>query len=303
MMDNLVSTEWLAGELAAAGPAAPLLFDASVYLPTEHIDARARFAEAHIPGAQFFDVNEVADQDTDLPHMVPALGRFEKLMTALGVSNDSRVVFYDQRGLYSAARGWWLLRLFGHGQVAVLDGGLPKWLAEKGAVASGAANTAQSGAANAGASAGAADAVAAAPVRYRARFNARLLRGMRDIEENLASRRELVLDARSAGRFAGTAPEPRPGLAGGHIPGSRSLPLTALLRPDATLLPPEALRRLFALLGVNSQSRVVANCGSGVTAPMISLALAVAGYDPGAVYDGSWTEWGGDPATPKATGS
>lgn len=276
-MDNLVSTEWLAAEL---GRPDLLVFDATKYLPNEPRDARAEFAAAHIPGAAFFDIDEVADPETDLPHMAPTPGRAARLLGALGISNHHRVVFYDQKGLFSAARGWWLMRLFGHENAAVLDGGLPKWLAEGRDTAAG---------------------TPAPPPRqdFWADFIARRLAGIGDVKRIVADRSALILDARARGRFDGTAPEPRPGLPSGHMPGAASVPVTELLAPDMTLLPPEQLRARFAAAGADGSRALVTSCGTGVTACVLALALVRAGLPEPAVYDGSWTEWASRPETPK----
>ena len=275
MMDALVSTEWLAGEL---GSGDLVVFDATYYLPTEKKDGAGLFLEGHIPGARFFDIGVIADQETALPHMVPTPGRFERLMAGLGVGNGSRVVFYDQKGLQSAARGWWMMGLFGHDQAAVLDGGLPKWVGEGRALERGAAAVPAEGA-------------------FRASYRAGRLRGIGDMMADDGDR--VVLDARAAGRFHGTAPEPRPGLPNGHMPGSRSLPSTSLLAADGTMLPPDRLRALFAEAGVDGSKAVVTSCGTGVTATILTLGLVRAGFAQGAVYDGSWTEWAGRPDTIK----
>jgi thiosulfate/3-mercaptopyruvate sulfurtransferase len=275
----LAATDWLAAHLGAPDVA---VLDATLYLPNEAKNARAEFAAAHIPGARFFDINEVADQDTDLPHMVPTAGRFAKLMGALGVGNDTLCVFYDQRGLFSAGRGWWLMGLFGHDRAVVLDGGLPAWLREGRPVETGAA-------------------AAFAPASFRPDFRAARVRGIGDMLANIASRDDLVLDARAAGRFDATVPEPRAGMRGGHIPGANSLPFTELLTADGKMLPPEALRARLAAAGADGTRPVVTSCGSGVTAAVITLAMARVGLPVGAVYDGSWTEWGGRPDTPVET--
>ncbi|HST76052.1 MAG TPA: 3-mercaptopyruvate sulfurtransferase [Acetobacteraceae bacterium] len=275
-MEPLVSTEWLAAEL---GKPDLVVFDATKYLPNENRDGRAEFHTAHIPGARYFDIDEVADRDTDLPHMVPAAGRFARLIGAMGVSNASRVVFYDQKGLSSAARGWWLMGLFGHDRAAVLDGGLPKWVREGRPTESG-------------------DAAPARPAEFRPDFRATRLRGIGDVLRNLDGRSELVLDARAAGRFTAQVPEPRAGMRGGHIPGSRNLPYTDLLAADQTFLARPALRERFAGAGVDGSRPVVTSCGTGVTACILTLGLTLAGLPEGAVYDGSWTEWGGRADTP-----
>ena len=278
-MTPLVTTDWLAAELNAPNLR---IFDASFYLPTESADAQAVFAAAHIPGAHFFDLDAVADQETSLPHMAPTAGRFERMLCQLGVSSTDRVVFYDQKGLFSAARGWWLMRLFGHLESAVLDGGLPKWRAEGRAVEQGAT-------------------APPPPGNFRASLHGARLRGIGDVLANLDTQRELVLDARSAGRFAGTAPEPRANMPGGHIPGAHSLPATELLAADQTMLPPEALRARFAQAGVAGARPVVTSCGTGVTAAILTLGMVVAGLPEGALYDGSWTEWAQRAETPKVT--
>ena len=276
-MDPLVSTAWLAEQL---GSADLVVFDATKYLPNEGKDGAALYAEAHIPGARFFDIDLVADPETTLPHMVPTPGRFERLMREMGVSNASRVVFYDQKGIASSARGWWLMGLFGHDQAAVLDGGLPKWRAEGREITAAATPD-------------------PAATTFQATFRATRLRGLGDMLA--ASPDRVVLDARPAGRFNGTVAELRPGLPSGHMPGSRSLPSTGLLGPDGTMLPPGQLRALFAAAGVDGSKPVITSCGTGVTATILSLGLLRAGLPQGAVYDGSWTEWASRPETIKET--
>ena len=274
-MGPLVSTEWLDEHLHDPGL---VVFDATKYLPNEGRDGAAEFAGAHIPGARFFDIDVVTDQDTKLPHMVPSAGRFERLMGEMGVGNGSTVVFYDQKGLASAARGWWLMGLFGHDGAAVLDGGLPKWVREGRPVANGTVDAPE-------------------PAVFRASLRAERLRGIGDMMA--ADRNRVVIDARPAGRFAGSAPEPRPGLPSGHMPGSRSLPFNELLAADGTMLPKDALRARFALAGIDGSLPVVTSCGTGVTATILTLGLVQAGLPQGAVYDGSWTEWAGRPDTTK----
>jgi thiosulfate/3-mercaptopyruvate sulfurtransferase len=275
-MEPLVSTAWLADEL---GKPDLVIFDATKYLPNEGRDGATEFLAGHLPGARFFDIDEVADQDTDLPHMVPTPGRFAKLMGAMGVSNASRVVFYDQKGLASSARGWWLMGLFGHDKAAVLDGGLPKWRAEGRAVETGPAKP-------------------ATPTMFRPDFRAARLRGVGDVLHDVATGDALILDARANGRFTAAVPEPRPGMRSGHMPGAANLPYTELLNPDQTLRPPAELRARFAAAGVDGKRPVVTSCGSGVTAAILTLGLRLSGLPEGALYDGSWTEWGGRPDTP-----
>ena len=279
-MGPLVNTDWLAGEL---GKPDLMLFDATKYLPNENKDGWAEFLRAHIPGARYFDIDEFADQDSDLPHMIPTVGRFEKLASAKGISNNTRVVFYDQKGIASSARGWWLMGLFGHDKVAVLDGGLPKWRKESRPVEAGAP-------------------LAAPAAAFTAAFRPQRLRGVGDVIANLKSQSELVLDARAAGRFTGAQQEIRPGVRSGHIPGSANLPYNELLSAEGTFLPREELRARLAKAGVDGSKPVVTTCGSGVTACILTMGMQLAGLAPAAVYDGSWTEWGSRTDTPVETG-
>ena len=281
-MDNLVSTAWLAAEI---GKPDLIVLDCTKYLPNEApLDGRTEFRKAHIPGALFLDLDEVADQDDPLPHMVPTPARFAKVIGALGVGNATRVVCYDQKGLHGSPRGWWLLRLFGHDKVAALDGGLPKWRAEGRATEAGAPAT-------------------PAPASFVPDLNTHRLAGIGDVKRIVAGTEAgtMVLDARSKARFDGTAPEPRPGLPSGHMPGAVSLPFTELLAPDGTMKDPAALRAIFAARGADGARRMVTSCGTGVTACVLALGALRAGLPEPAVYDGSWTEWASRPETPKAT--
>jgi thiosulfate/3-mercaptopyruvate sulfurtransferase len=279
-MQDLVPTEWLAAEL---GKPDLVILDCTKYLPNEApLDGLTEFRKAHIPGARFADIDLLADVEDPLPHMVPTPARFAREIAKLGVGNATRVVAYDQKGLQSAPRLWWLLRLFGHEHVAVLDGGLPKWKAEGRTLAQG-------------------DPPPATAARFLPDLIARRLAGIGDVKRALADGSALVLDARAAGRFAGTAPEPRPGLPSGHMPGAASLPFTELLNPDGTMKEPAAIRAIFAARGADGSRPLVTSCGTGVTACVLALGAVRAGLPEPAVYDGSWTEWASRPETPKAT--
>ena len=280
-MHDLVSTEWLAEALGAPDL---MVFDATKYLPNEPFDGLTKYREAHIPGARFFDIDVVADPDTSLPHMAPTAGRFARLMGEMGISSATRVIFYDQKGLQSSARGWWLMKLFGHEKAAVLDGGLPKWLAEGRATESG-------------------DAKSAAPASYTPDFRADLVKGIGDVKRIIAEGGALILDARAKGRFDGTAPEPRPGLPSGHMPGAKSVPFNELLNADFTMKDAAALRARFAAAGADGGKPIVTSCGTGVTACILALGLKQAGLGDAALYDGSWTEWAGRPETQKEKSS
>jgi thiosulfate/3-mercaptopyruvate sulfurtransferase len=274
-MDALVTTDWLAKHLGAPDLR---VVDGSWHMPQLNRDARAEFAAAHVPRAVFFDIDAIADHGTSLPHMLPDPATFTAAVSALGIGSGDRVVVYDVRGVVSAARVWWTFRVFGHDAVAVLDGGLRKWRAEGRPVESGAPSP--------------------RPGTFQARFRPELVRDLPAIRANLTRRGSQVVDARSAGRFAGTEPEPRPGLRGGHIPGSINLPYETLYRADGTLKAPDELRASFAGAGVDLDRPLVTTCGSGVTASVLALALYQLGRHDVAVYDGSWSEWGGRADTP-----
>ncbi len=276
-MEMLVSTEWLAGEL---GKPDLVVFDCSTFLPGEPGNKKDAFREAHIPGALLFDIDKIADDETDLPHMVPTPAKFARLVGALGVSNDKRVVFYDQHGLRGSPRGWWMMRLFGHDNVAVLDGGLPAWKKEGRAIATG-------------------DAAPPAPASFVPDFRAAMLKGIGDIKRIVADGSALVIDARAKGRFDGTAPEPRAGLPSGHMPGAANVPVSEIAGPDGRAKDPAALRAIFAAAGATGGRPVVTSCGSGVTACVLAFGMVRAGLPEPAVYDGSWTEWASRPETTK----
>jgi thiosulfate/3-mercaptopyruvate sulfurtransferase len=276
--DPLVSTQWLAEHLNAPDVK---IADATWFLPTLGRDARQEYAEAHIPGAVFFDIDDIADAASPLPHMLPDAAKFSSRMRGLGLGDGTRIVLYDNNKYSASARAWWMLRLFGHPEVAVLDGGLAKWRAEGRPVTD--------------------DPVTPKEAHFTARQNNLLVRDLEQIRANVLSRREQVVDARSRGRFAATEQEPRAGLRGGHIPGSVCLPHLELIATDGTLLPEPELRRRFAAAGVDVSRPVVTSCGSGVTASTLALALYRLGRDDVAVYDGSWSEWGGRSDTPVET--
>ncbi|MFN4089990.1 MAG: 3-mercaptopyruvate sulfurtransferase [Alphaproteobacteria bacterium] len=276
--EALVGTDWLAAHLD--DPAVRII-DASHHLPTTGRKPRPEYDAEHIPGAAFFDIDGIADRTTDLPHMLPDEATFAAGVGALGIGNAHKVVVYDTIGTTGAARVWWTFRAFGHRDVSVLDGGLPKWKAEG-------------------------RPLSAEPARYPAatydaRLDRRLVRSLEQVRANIDARAEQVLDARSAGRFRGTEPEPRAGLRGGHIPGSCNLPSTALFQPDRSFKPAEELDRLFREAGIDSGRPIVTTCGSGVTAAVLALGLYLIGRDDVAVYDGSWSEWGGRADVPVET--
>ncbi len=265
----LVSTDWLAERL---GRPDLKILDASWYMPAQARDAKAEYAAAHLPGAQFFDIDAVADASSGLPHMLPSPAEFGAAVGALGIGNEDDVVIYDGAGIFAAPRVWWTFRAFGHSRVAVLDGGLPKWKAENRALETGPAKE---------------------PIakNFRAAPRPKLVRDAAAMRDNVGSQRELVLDARSEGRFKGTEPEPRAGLKGGHIPGSRNLPFQAVI-DNGRMKSAEELRSIFANAGVTAKQRVTASCGSGLTAAILAFGLYLTGRDDVAVYDGSWSEWG-----------
>ena len=274
----LVSTDWLLAHLSDPGV---VVIDASWHMPATNRDGRREFLAGHIPGAAFFDLDAVSDHTSPLPHMLPSPEDFASAMGALGVSNDVRVVVYDAAGLFSAPRLWWMLRIFGHEHVAILDGGLPKWTAEGRPLDKGEAHP-------------------TARV-FTPHFNAAAVADVAQVRDALDSGSAQVLDARAAPRFLGQAPEPRAGLASGHMPGALNLPMTDLIA-DGRLKEPDALEAALTAIGVSGDKPVITSCGSGVSAAVITLALARLGRPIGRLSDGSWTEWGGRSDLPVATG-
>ena len=277
----LIETDELARDLCAPDL---VIVDATWYLPNEGKDAHAEYLDEHIPGALFFDIDEIADTKSTLPHMLPPPEKFSSRMRAMGIGDGSRIVAYDSRGLYSAARVWWTFRVMGVDDVSVLNGGLPKWKREGLPLESG-----------------------APPNRttrhFTARRNLELVRDLSDMKALLKDKSAQIIDARAPERFAGKAPEPRAGLRSGHIPGSHNVPFGKLLNQDGTLKSAPELQRLFEQAGVDLNKPVVTSCGSGITASVLALGLAELGHRRTSVYDGSWAEWGADQSLPIETGT
>ena len=276
---TLVSTQWLAKHIK--DPDLRIL-DGSWYLPDERRDPVAEYNAAHIPGARFFDIDDIADGRSDLPHMAPPVEKFMSRLRAMGVGDGHQVVVYDGEGLRSSARVWWMFRLMGQENIAVLDGGLPKWLAEGGTVE---------------------DLPPIVRDRHMTvRFQNALVRDVTQVAHASKLGDPQIVDARAAARFRGDAPEPREGLRAGHIPGSRNVPFGELLNPDRTMKSPEETRAVFEAAGVDLSKPIITTCGSGVTAGILALALERLGHAHWSVYDGSWSEWGMFPTVPVATG-
>ena len=273
-----VTTEWLAQHLSAPDL---VILDASWHLPTAGRDARAEYLAAHIPGAVHFDIDQISDRKSSLPHMLPDPVAFSSAMRKLGIGDGQRIVVYDSYGLFSAPRVWWMLRAFGVADVAVLQGGLPKWQAEGRPVDDG--ETRRS------------------PRHFTARLDHGAVADLSEIRHALDAGSAQVVDARSAARFRGEEPEPRPGLRSGHIPGSRNLPWTDIVE-NGVLKSPDAIRAAFAGAGVDIAKPIMTTCGSGVSAAILTIALNSIGVRPTGLYDGSWAEWGARPDLPTAMG-
>ncbi len=281
MSDDIVSTGWLADHLGSPDLA---ILDGSWHLPATKRSARREFTEGHIPGAQFFDIDEIADTASPLPHMLPAPEKFSSRMRKLGVGDGKRVIVYDAAGLFSAARVWWMFKVFGHDDVAVLDGGLPKWKAENHALVEG-------------------PAVVPQERHFTARYRSMMVRDKSDVSRAIKTAAEQIADARSPTRFRGEEAEARPGVRAGHMPGARGVHYATLLNSDGTLKSPQQIAAVFADAGIDVAKPVITSCGSGVTAAILSLGLTLIGAREHSLYDGSWTEWGGDPGSPVATGA
>lgn len=272
---TLVSTDWLAEHMK--DPDLRIL-DASTYLPGVDRDGRTEYDTVHISGARFFDIDDVSDGRSDLPHMVPPIEKFMSRVRAMGVGDGHQIVVYDGSGLFSAARVWWLFRLMGQNNIAVLDGGLPKWIAEGREVED------------------------LAPVirdrHMTVRFQNQMVRDVTQVSSASKLGTSQIVDARAAARFRGEEPEPREGLRLGHIPNSRNVPFTDLLNDDKTMKTPDQTRAIFESAGVDLKKPIITTCGSGVTAAVLGLALERIGHDMWSLYDGSWTEWGCFPPCP-----
>lgn len=277
-MDTLVSTEWLEAEL---GSPDLRVLDASFFLPGSGRDARAEYEAEHIPGAVFFDFEDVADTSTSLPHMLPPEHKFASRMQSLGIGDGQRIVVYDNSPLHSGARAWWMLKIFGAHYVALLDGGLQKWKAEGRPLASG-------------------------TERHRHGHFTALLDRSAVVDKStmlaLLGSDEAIVDARSPARFTGEEAEPRPDMEAGHIPGACNAPQGSFFNPDNSWKTGDALRSVFAEAGVDLAKPMVTTCGSGVTAAVVLFGAHLLGKSDVRLYDGSWSEWGADPATPKAQG-
>lgn len=276
---TLVSTDWLAAHLK--DPDLRVL-DGTWFMPSEARNARAEYEAAHIPGARFFDIDDISDQRSELPHMAPPVEKFMSRLRQMGVGDGHQVVVYDAHGLFSAARVWWMFRLMGQDNIAVLDGGLPKWQAEGREIED-----------------------LPPVIRDRHMTVRRQAHMVKDVTQVSAASKlgdHEILDARSPGRYRGEEPEPRAGLRGGHIPGSKNVYYRDLLTGDGTMKDPDGLRAVLDKAGVDLRKPAITTCGSGVTAAIINLALERIGKTDHALYDGSWTEWGAFPTVPVATG-
>jgi thiosulfate/3-mercaptopyruvate sulfurtransferase len=277
-MDSLVSTEWLAEELGASDLR---VIDATIFLPGAGRDARAEYEAEHIPGAVFMDLDEIVDTENPAPHMLPPAHKFASRMQSLGLGDGNRFVVYDNSPLHSSARAWWMLKVFGAHYVALLDGGLQKWEAEGRPLENGKTQVRHG--------------------HFTAFLEQNAVADKEYVSGIVHSPEHEIVDARPASRFTGKDPEPRPGVQPGHIPGARNLPQGELFNPDNTWKRGEELRAAFYDAGIELDKPMVATCGSGVTAAVLQFGAHLLGKNDVKLYDGSWSEWGADPATPKAT--
>lgn len=276
----LVETDWLAEHL---GTPDVVVLDASWHLPAAERDPKQEFLDRHIPGALFFDIDEIADTDDPLPHMLPSPEKFSARVRKMGIGDGKRVVVYDSLGLFTAARVWWMFRIMGHDDVAILNGGLPKWIAEDRPIEDGPPRGTQER-------------------HFTARLKTMMVRDAGDVSVASDNQTAQIVDARSPARFQGKEPEPRPELRSGHIPGSLNVHYASLLAPDGTVKDNQALREAFENAGVDYSKPVITSCGSGVSAAILALGLEMTGHRKVAIYDGSWTDWGADENRPVATG-
>ncbi len=274
-VQSLVSTAWLAENL---GDPNIRILDGSWHLPNSDRSAKAEFEENHIPGALFFDVDEIADLDISLPHMMPSNEKMASRVRAMGILNTDHIIVYDNSNFSSAARTWFMFRNFGHAKVSILDGGFPKWISERRQLERGVQKFISS--------------------HYTANKDESRIRNREQILRNIDSRSEQIVDARARGRFMGTAPEPRPESRSGRIPGSFNMPFNDLLNDDGTYKKPDELRDIFAKNNIDLLKPIVTSCGSGITACVLIFALEQIGHTDTALYDGSWTEWGCRTDTP-----
>ena len=275
----LIETDELERELDAPDF---VIIDATWYMPDEGKNAREEYLAEHIPGAIFFDIDEIADTNSPLPHMLPSPEKFSSRMRKMGIGDGQRIVVYDRHGMFSAPRVWWMFRVMGADDVSVLNGGLPKWKREGRPLMMG-------------------EPSGRTPRHFTSRRNLDLVRDVDDMKSVIHDKSADIVDARSAERFAGTVPEPREGLRSGHLPGAQNVPYGELLNADGTLKSTEELNAIFAAAGVDPHKPVVTSCGSGITACVLALALAETGHRRTSVYDGSWTEWGADDSLPIET--